>query len=385
MDLKKPAILSISLLTVMTNAAVTPLLGLISKSFPTAGITLIKQVVTIPSLMIIIFSIISGQLVRYLPKKVVLAIGLIIYLLGGFGSRWATSITSLLILRAFNGAGAGLVIPLASSFITDFYSGNERTEMVGYSTFVSFIGAAISPLATGWFGTEDWRDAFFIFLLALAILIFTLWFIPSKKKQVHNQEIRIKHNTPYKVIVLAVLGCGIYTIFYLMPTDISFFVETTQNTKTSLAAILMAIEIIAAAFAGILFSKFTHKLGLFTYTFGFSFMTIGFMLMIFSSAPFWLILCVIMIGMGIGTLRPVIYDHTARICPPEETTTAFAFVNSGFSLGQFLSPFFYYGITSLFSIEIVTGNYLVAAIILSVASILSVVSILRKRKTRQCA
>jgi len=73
MDLKKPAILSISLLNVMTNSALAPILVLISRSFPEAGPTLIRQVMTIPSIMIILFSIISGQLEKVLPKKAILA------------------------------------------------------------------------------------------------------------------------------------------------------------------------------------------------------------------------------------------------------------------------------------------------------------------------
>ena len=161
MDLKKAAILSISLLIVIANAAVSPLLGLISVSFPEASTTLVKQVVSLPSLMMIFFSIISGQFVHIFSKKPVLALGLSIYTVGGIGAYWTSTIFGLLIFRALLGAGTGLILPLATSLITDFYSGEERAKMVGYSTSISYIGAAISPIITGWFVNTNWRDAFF--------------------------------------------------------------------------------------------------------------------------------------------------------------------------------------------------------------------------------
>ena len=179
MDKKKPAILSISFLAVMTNAAVAPMLGLISRSFPEAGKTLIKQVLTVPSLMIIIFSIVSGQLVRWLSKKVVLGVGLAVYMCGAVLSYGAGAINQLILFRAMMGAGAGIVAPLASSFITEFYSGKERAEMVGYSTFASYISAAVAPLLIGWFVSSRWQDAFYIFSISIVIFVLTMAFIPA--------------------------------------------------------------------------------------------------------------------------------------------------------------------------------------------------------------
>ena len=375
MDLKKPAILSISLLTVMTNAAVAPLLGLISASFPSAGITLIKQVVTLPSLMIIFFSIISGQLVRILSKKLILAIGLCTYLISGFSTQWADSITSLLFLRALTGAGAGLIVPLAASFITDFYSGKEQAEMVGYSTFTAYFGAALAPLAAGWIVGSTWQNAFYIYLIAAAVLAFTMISIPKNVVRRKENEKRGQKQINFAVISMALVGCGVYILFYLMPTDVSFLIATIGNMNPSSAAVLLAIEILAAASAGVVFSKATHKLGAYAFTIGFVLLAGGFILVNFAHSFTLLAACMIIIGLGIGTIRPVIYLRTAQVSLPESTTSSFAFVNSGFSLGQFISPIFYYGVSSAFSFDLVTGNYMIAAIIFSIAVIASLIAI----------
>jgi MFS family permease len=379
MDTKKPAILSISLLIIVTNAAMAPMLGLISQSFPEAGPTMIKQVMTIPSLMIIIFSIISGQLVKYLPKKTILALGLSIYLIGAFFAASAKSIGSLILLRALMGAGAGLFIPLASSLITDFYSGEERAKMVGYSSFASYAGAALGPLLTGWIARERWQNAFYIYLAAFFVLIVTMLFIPNKpaNKPVKGENQKTKFG--WAVIKMALLACFIYTVYYLVPTDVSFLVRKLQTPNPSHAAILLALEVSSAAIAGVLFSHFTRKLNIRAFPLGFGSMAIGFSILFFASSLPQLILGMIFSGFGMGTLRPLVVYRTSQVAESGSMTSAFALVNSGFSLGQFISPFFYYSVYQIMRGDIISANYLSGAFILLAAIIISLILAFSKK------
>ncbi len=52
------------MITVMASAAVSPALANISNAFPQASATLIKTILTLPSLFIIPFSLISSLLVK---------------------------------------------------------------------------------------------------------------------------------------------------------------------------------------------------------------------------------------------------------------------------------------------------------------------------------
>ncbi len=67
-----PAILSVALLTVMAGAAISPAIANIGKAFPDASPGLIKLVLTMPSLMVIPFALISGKLCDRFGKKNVL-------------------------------------------------------------------------------------------------------------------------------------------------------------------------------------------------------------------------------------------------------------------------------------------------------------------------
>src|SRR5690625_7282183 len=101
----KPTIISISMATVMAGAAISPALGLIAKAFPDASPTMIKLILTAPSIIIIPFSFLSSYLTSKMTKRTIILIGLIIYLIGGVGPQFVSSIEMLIGLRLFLGAG----------------------------------------------------------------------------------------------------------------------------------------------------------------------------------------------------------------------------------------------------------------------------------------
>jgi MFS family permease len=109
-------------------------------------------------------------------------------------------------------------------------------------------------------------------------------------------------------------------------------------------------------------------------------MAVGFFLIFVSSAFSMILVGMIIIGFGIGTLRPLIILRTSQVTAPESMTSAFALVNSGFSLGQFISPFFYFAIASIFTVQDPSQNYLIAASIMLAAGVLSVVGLSSRAK-----
>ena len=102
-----PTIISIGMATVMAGAAISPAMGLIAANFPDAHPTLIKLILTAPSLMIIPFTFISSYLTTKLSKRTIVLIGLVIYVVTGVGAQFTNSIEALLAFRFALGAGVG--------------------------------------------------------------------------------------------------------------------------------------------------------------------------------------------------------------------------------------------------------------------------------------
>src|SRR5699024_11685647 len=101
--------------------------------------TLIKLILTIPSLMIIPFSFVSSYLTTKITKRSIVLIGLIIYMVGGVGPQFVSKIEAIIALRLLLGIGVGILMPLANSLINDNFEGNVRTIMIGYIRAISNI------------------------------------------------------------------------------------------------------------------------------------------------------------------------------------------------------------------------------------------------------
>ena len=230
--LVKASILSISLLTVMASAAISPALAKIRQAFPGADITLIKLVLTLPSLLIIPFSLLGGWLAGRMKKKQILLIGLVIYFLGGVGGGLAKTITQLLIIRGIFGIGVGLIIPLSISLIADFYEKQERAKMMGLSGSVSHFGGVIFLLVSGWLAVMSWRYAFAVYGLSLLILLMVFFWLPEP--EVKKTGGIAKAALPFGVYVSALLGALMMVAFYAAPTSLAMFIENEQQMYTSI-------------------------------------------------------------------------------------------------------------------------------------------------------
>ena len=178
----KLAVLSISMITVMAGAAVSPALGNISNAFPDASANLIKMILTIPALFIIMFSLLSGKLTSMFSKRQILITGILIYIIGGVGPAFVSNLNSLLIFRAILGIGCGLIMPISQSLIADFFTGDERTKMTGYSSAASNLMGIISSVIVGGISSINWKYGFYIYLIALIALILNIMVLPKSTK-----------------------------------------------------------------------------------------------------------------------------------------------------------------------------------------------------------
>ncbi len=227
----KSTILSVSLLTVMASAAISPALAKISQAFPGVDKTLIKLVLTLPSLFIIPFSLLSGWLALRVKQKYILLAGLFIYFLAGIGGGFARSIRELLIIRAIFGIGVGLIIPLSTGLIANFFEGRERVKMMGYSGSVSHFGGVIFLLLSGWLACLNWRFAFGVYGLAVIIILMIFFWLPEP---VHKRAPAFsKSRLPGGVYLCAVLGALMMIAFYAAPTNLAMFIESEKEMYTS--------------------------------------------------------------------------------------------------------------------------------------------------------
>ena len=333
----KPTIISISMATVMAGAAISPALGLIAKAFPDASETMIKLILTAPSIMIIPFSFLSSYLTSKITKRTIIMIGLAIYLIGGIGPQLMSSIELILAFRLLLGAGVGLVMPLSMSLINDYFTGHERTKMMGYNSAFSNFGGILTMLLAGWLATFGWRVPFNVYFLGLFIFIMIFFFLPKGEiqKPVNRQA---KKKVPLAVYGYALAMGGIMLAYYSIATNMALYLEQNRLGGATIAGTVVAFTTVGGMITSLLLVKIELALKKFVIPVMLFGMGLAFLMLSLTNSVVVVIISVCFVGFGQGSLFPIITLRALDRVEFHQADRAVALTSSFTFLGQFLSP-----------------------------------------------
>lgn len=130
---------------------------------------LLLETVTIP---------LSGKLSDLYGRKKLLIIGLVLFGTASLVAGFAWNMWVLIIARAIQGAGGGILIPVATAAVSDLYPPEDRGKIQGLLGALFGIGMGLGPLIGGSFASIDtigpihgWQLAF---LINIPIVLFVI-------------------------------------------------------------------------------------------------------------------------------------------------------------------------------------------------------------------
>lgn len=363
--------------TVMAGAAISPGLGLIAKAFPEASQTMIKLILTAPSLMIIPFSFLSSYLTRYLRKRTIALLGLFIYVLGGIAPQFMPTIELILALRLLLGIGVGLLMPLDASLINDYYTGKERTSVMGYNSALSNFSGIVTMLIAGWLASFNWRLPFNVYFLGLLIFMLVFFFLPKGEIQKPpNQEKKLR--IPTSVFLYSIAMGGIMLAYYSIATNMALFLEQNNLGEATLAGIIISLTTVGGMVTSLLLVQIELAFKKYVVPIMLIGMSLGFALLTWTRSIGSIMISVILVGFGQGVLFPVLTLKAIDCVPFHQVDLTVSIVSSFIFLGQFLSPIVLDGLGLLLGNTAISFQYEILAILLGSIVILQLISIVRK-------
>ena len=132
-----------------------------------------------------------GSLADRVGRRLLLVIGLSIFVLASMWAGFSTDASSMILARVAQGIGGAMVLPTTLSLVNANFQGKERG--IAFAVWGSTIGGmvALGPVLGGWlatdFGADGWRLAFNINLPLGLIVIIGLLIWVSESKQEHRE------------------------------------------------------------------------------------------------------------------------------------------------------------------------------------------------------
>lgn len=366
----------------MASAAVSPALANISNAFPGVSINLIKTVLTLPSLFIIPFSLISGRLVHRFGNKYVLIIGILIYLIGGIAPVFVDTIPQLLVFRAILGCGCGLIMPISQSLIALNFEGPVKTKITGYSGAASYLMGVIASFVVAPVSSIDWHYSFYIYLIAVVVLILNIAILPYDKPE---KEIEKKTTKKFSGKVWWLIA-GILLVniaFYAVPANVALFMKEQHIGVAQSAGTVISMFMIAGFIAGLSLSHLQHLLKKHTVLFGVCIMATGYIILSLANSMALVVSGSGFVGFSFGILFPSFIILITNICSSNNFIVALSYASCAQFLGQFLSPYVLQLIKTIFGFSSLRYDFIILAICLSLSALIyfAIKQVMRYRLT----
>lgn len=335
------AIWSVSAITSLPGLAISPIMGKLETVFPHATDLEIQMLTSLPSLMVIPFLFLSGKLSSGKDKIGILSIGLIIFLLSGISYFFINSMGGLIIISCILGIGAGIVIPLSTGLIAEYFAGRYRTQQLGISSAINNLTLVVATYLTGWLADINWHAPFAVYCLPI-ISIVLCRFLPKSAPSYTSENANNRHTqTRNKTQKLAGLMLLYFFVTYnvlAIPLNLPFVMEQYKMDSDSSGAVI-AIFFLAITIPGFFITKLLDKMGSAVNWINLLLVAIGLIIIYLSHHIVLFAIGAVLAGLGYGIIQPLIYDKTSTISTSSNVVMSLALVMSMNYLAVLIAPF----------------------------------------------
>ncbi|MBD2517609.1 MFS transporter [Nostoc sp. FACHB-973] len=344
LELNFQIVCAVSLIGVIGVSSVTPAFPKLVKelNINPQDLGLLITFFTLPSLVL---GPIIGIFADRWGRKRIIVPSLFLFGFAGTACAFARDFNLLLWLRLLQGIGAAPLLSLSITLIGDLYTGERRTQAMGYSASVSSVGTATYPIIGGTLATMGWYYPFMLPILAIPLGLLVLLGLKNPEpqgdrnlKQYLRNAVKVLKNRQLFGLFIAsaanfVFLYGAYVTY--LPQLIN---DTFKAPPTIIGLLLSSVSIsitIAASQLGRLARRFPPA-NLISASYVFYALA---MLIIPFVPNLWLLLIPsIIFGIGLGIGFPSIQTLLADLAPKEYLATIISVNGTFFGLGQTLGP-----------------------------------------------
>lgn len=306
-------VLSMNLL-LMSGSVIGAAIAAISKSFPTEPISKVQMLSSIPQLGQLIATLLFTWLTYRLTRKHVGLLAVAFVAVSGLlPAFYNSSLNIILACMVVFGFGLGLISNVVPVLLQEYFDGEERATVMGWSMGFSNIGMMASTAIGGVLGGTNWHNLFWIYAIAVIIFLAVYILLPKGSKvAVADKNDRskagvlqsIKGLSGYVYIILIVsFVMSLVMMTFMSNQSIVLAAKGEGTAYTALVSAVGNVGGILTAFGLKYIRKMTRKD---TMAWGFVSLALSFMFVVFFSSPIMHVLGNMFSGAGIVMVNATI-------------------------------------------------------------------------------
>jgi len=335
----KFSLLILATMGVMSGVAIVASLPLIAQHFEDVNNIdfLSKLLLTVPSIIVALFSPIAGIMVDKIGRLKPLYVGVILFILGGSSGYYLDNFYAILFGRAILGLSVALIMTSSISLIGDYFDEKSREKFMSLQGMTVGLGGVIFVSTGGYLASFGWSYHFLIYALPV---LFLPWIFTSFKesKQCSIKE-EIKENDTAKLWPVYLTGFFSMLLFYMLPTQMPYLVinelHGTPSDIGHFIAFAMLINALVAKQYSKLKSRFSFQ-GIFVIIY--AFFGLGLFIISQVTQAQQLYFASLFMGVGFGLVLVNINVWLLSLVPANKRGKAVGLLTSSFFFGQFFSP-----------------------------------------------
>ncbi len=341
------ALLLAASLTTMANATISPALPGIERLFaddPNAAL-LTRLLVPAPSLSVALFAPLAGFAADRIGRRAMLLAGVVLFVIAGCAGLVLPDLQSIFASRLVLGIAVALIMTAQTALIGDYFTGDDRNALTGLQISARNFGGLVFISLAGWAATLSPRLPFAIYGLA-AVFLPLMWLAIVEPPRIVAAPGAMPLNgddghPPWRSLLAAlVLLQGLTNmIFFLMPTQIAFFLEARGYESAVMTGTMLGLLMISGGGCALLYRRARRAIGSAgIFAAGYAAMALGFLLLSGAASTPPLLVAALLIGAGYALVSPSFVTIALDLAPRRSRGMAGGILTASIFIGQFCSP-----------------------------------------------
>ncbi len=346
-DPRAVALLLAASLTTMANATISPALPGLERLFAddSNAALLTRLLVPAPSLSVALFAPLAGIAADRIGRRAMLLAGVVLFVIAGCAGLVLPDLRWIFASRLVLGIAVALIMTAQTALIGDYFAGDDRNTLTGLQISARNFGGLVFISLAGWAAALSPRLPFAIYGLAGAFLpLMWLAIVEPPRIAAAPGATSISgddgHPSWRGLLAALVMLQGVTNmIFFLMPTQISFFLETRGYESAVMTGTVLGLLMISGGGCALLYRRAQRAIGSTgIFAAGYAAMALGFLLLAGMASTPALLIAALLIGAGYALVSPGFVVMALDLAPARSRGLAVGILTASIFIGQFCSP-----------------------------------------------